>query len=104
MGAIDQSEIELSITEVVQKWLERTPGLEFEGFNFWGKYQKAVNKLLDDQRKLAEVCLTIKLQNSNFIANFRVKNRKDCEIIVCPIWIRGRKYTSQYLIQKCTQL
>lgn len=70
MSAIGQSENQLSLTEVVQKWLERTPGLELDGFNFWGKYQKAVNKLLDDQRKLAEVRLTTK-KNSNPLNSYK---------------------------------
>lgn len=55
MKAIEKSEIEPSLTELVQRWLERTPGLELEGFNFWGKYQKAVNVLLQEQTDLAQV-------------------------------------------------
>lgn len=55
MKAIEQSEQEPSLTELVQRWLERTPGLELDGFNFWGKYQNAVQKLLDEQIMSAEV-------------------------------------------------
>jgi tryptophan 2,3-dioxygenase len=40
---------------LVQQWLERTPGLEADGFNFWGKYKQAVENLLAKQRKTAEV-------------------------------------------------
>jgi tryptophan 2,3-dioxygenase len=40
---------------LVQQWLERTPGLEADGFNFWGKYKQAVETLLTNQRKTAEV-------------------------------------------------
>ncbi|KAJ8922756.1 hypothetical protein NQ315_007791 [Exocentrus adspersus] len=50
---IDKSETEPSLTDLVQRWLERTPGLELEGFNFWGKYQSAVEVLLEQQRDLA---------------------------------------------------
>lgn len=57
MTALETSEKEPSLTDLVQSWLERTPGLELEGFNFWGKYQKAVNVLLEDQTKLAMVML-----------------------------------------------
>jgi tryptophan 2,3-dioxygenase len=35
--------------------LERTPGLEADGFNFWGKYKQAVETLLAKQRRAAEV-------------------------------------------------
>lgn len=45
--------------ELIEKWLERTPGLELQGFNFWGKYQNVVTKLLKDQKELAEVCISI---------------------------------------------
>ncbi|CAH0560366.1 unnamed protein product [Brassicogethes aeneus] len=54
MKAIESSESEPSLTDLVQSWLERTPGLEMEGFNFWGKYQDAVEVLLNEQKQLAE--------------------------------------------------
>lgn len=59
MSAIDISEKEPALTDLVQRWLERTPGLELEGFNFWGKYQKAVNVLLQEQIESAQVTTTL---------------------------------------------
>ena len=53
--AIENSEIEPPLAQLVQRWLERTPGLEADGFNFWGKYKQAVEDLLSKQRKSAEV-------------------------------------------------
>ncbi|VEN49279.1 unnamed protein product [Callosobruchus maculatus] len=50
---IESSEKEASLADVVQKWLERTPGLEHEGFNFWGKYKKAVEVLFNEQKVIA---------------------------------------------------
>lgn len=55
MNAIAKSEVEPSLNELVQRWLERTPGLEMEGFNFWGKYQSVVNDMLSEQQRNAEV-------------------------------------------------
>ncbi|XP_049790932.1 tryptophan 2,3-dioxygenase [Schistocerca nitens] len=52
--AIEKSEKEPSLAQLVQRWLERTPGLEAEGFNFWGKYRRTVEILLEQQRKAAE--------------------------------------------------
>ncbi|XP_023229435.1 tryptophan 2,3-dioxygenase-like isoform X1 [Centruroides sculpturatus] len=52
--AVKKSENELSLCDLVQRWLERTPGLEVNGFNFWGKYQKVVDILLENMRKNAE--------------------------------------------------
>lgn len=49
MKAIERSESEPALIDLMQGWLERTPGLENEGFNFWGKFQDAVNKMFDEQ-------------------------------------------------------
>lgn len=38
-----------------QKWLERTPGLEDDGFNFWGKLQKNIEEGLRLQKVKLEV-------------------------------------------------
>lgn len=40
---IIDSETEPSLCDLVQKWLERTPGLEEDGFNFWKKFQDNVS-------------------------------------------------------------
>merc|ERR1712117_724093 len=40
------SESEPSLSECIQFWLERTPGLEEDGFNFAAKFKKAVDGLL----------------------------------------------------------
>ncbi|XP_050295282.1 tryptophan 2,3-dioxygenase [Anthonomus grandis grandis] len=50
---IKRSESEPSLALLVERWLERTPGLEVEGFNFWGKYEKAVNLLLEKEKQIA---------------------------------------------------
>lgn len=46
---------EPSLSDLVQNWLERTPGLEVEGFNFWDKFQKSVEVLLSDEENEARV-------------------------------------------------
>lgn len=52
---IESSETEPSLSDLVQRWLERTPGLELDGFNFWGKFYESVHKLLDSELKAASV-------------------------------------------------
>lgn len=37
-----------SLFDAVEKWLERTPFLQAENFNFWETYQKAVNGMFQD--------------------------------------------------------
>lgn len=49
------SETEPSLCDLVQKWLERTPGLEADGFNFWQKFKDNVNDLLDREEEKANV-------------------------------------------------
>lgn len=51
---IEESEATPSLLVLVQEWLERTPGLEENGFNFWGKYRKSVEAMLDIARAEAE--------------------------------------------------
>ncbi|KAH8284434.1 hypothetical protein KR018_012064, partial [Drosophila ironensis] len=49
INAIRNSEMEPSLLELVQRWLERTPGLEESGFNFWAKFQQSVDNFLESQ-------------------------------------------------------
>lgn len=55
INLLSASETEPSLSDLVQKWLERTPGLEKNGFNFWEKFQCSVNSLLDELEKKAKV-------------------------------------------------
>lgn len=63
-GAIERigtTETEPSLADLVQKWLERTPGLEQDGFNFWGKFQESVEQLLAEQEASAMVRALLKV-------------------------------------------
>ncbi|KAJ6668725.1 hypothetical protein lerEdw1_012208 [Lerista edwardsae] len=44
-----KSEQEPTLLQLVEAWLERTPGLEPEGFNFWGKFEANVLKGLEEE-------------------------------------------------------
>lgn len=46
-----KSEEEESLLTLVEKWLERTPGLEEGGFNFWQKFNRGVESLLEDIKR-----------------------------------------------------
>jgi len=47
---------------MLQRWLERTPGLSDSYFNFWQKYKDAVKRWLDDVYLApAQVCRTLTL-------------------------------------------
>ncbi|KAL3188702.1 hypothetical protein MRX96_022498 [Rhipicephalus microplus] len=51
---IQESEKELTLLQLVERWLERTPGLEPHGFNFWEKYQNVVKRMLDQMEEDAK--------------------------------------------------
>ncbi|CAM9439124.1 tryptophan 2,3-dioxygenase [Lampetra fluviatilis] len=53
------SEIEPTLLQLVQEWLERTPGLEAGGFNFWEKLKKSVSERLEE-----EVCKAKLMENA----------------------------------------
>jgi len=39
---------EASLFDSIEKWLERTPFLQGENFNFWDSYKQAVNRMFND--------------------------------------------------------
>lgn len=55
VAELQRSETEPSLCDLVQRWLERTPGLEEHSFNFWLQYQRTVQALLSEQMREAEV-------------------------------------------------
>ncbi|GBP17810.1 Tryptophan 2,3-dioxygenase [Eumeta japonica] len=46
MDALLKSEREPALLALVERWLERTPGLDEHGFNFWGKFKSAVDGMI----------------------------------------------------------
>ena len=49
---VERSENESSLFELVENWLERTPFLSFEGFDFWEQYSDAVRSMLNNEREV----------------------------------------------------
>lgn len=72
--ALQKSEQDPSLSALVQRWLERTPGLENDGFNFWGKFQEKVEELLNEKEDQA------KNEPTEFVRNYRlmdIQKRRD---------------------------
>ncbi|XP_067825783.1 tryptophan 2,3-dioxygenase-like [Heptranchias perlo] len=44
-----RSELEPTLLQLVEQWLERTPGLEPNGFDFWGKLKTNIERGLRDE-------------------------------------------------------
>ncbi|XP_042563946.1 tryptophan 2,3-dioxygenase A isoform X2 [Clupea harengus] len=49
-----ESEQEPSLIQLVEQWLARTPGLEENGFNFWGKLEVNITKALKMEKEKLE--------------------------------------------------
>ena len=49
---VERSENESSLFELLENWLERTPFLSFEGFDFWEQYSDAVRSMLNNEREV----------------------------------------------------
>lgn len=49
---VEHAEAQPSLFDFVQKWLERTPFVEFGSFDFWSAYRVAVDEMLEDDRGL----------------------------------------------------
>ncbi len=47
---LKQSEEQISLFRLIEKWLERTPFLSFDGFNFWDQYSQAVFSMLRQEK------------------------------------------------------
>ncbi len=48
---VREAESTPSIFSLLERWLERTPFLEFQGFNFWSHYRKAVDDMLNTDKQ-----------------------------------------------------
>lgn len=55
LDELKKSERDPSLSECVQMWLERTPGLEEDGFNFRSKFKAAVEAILKRDHEEIEV-------------------------------------------------
>ncbi|NXF17647.1 T23O dioxygenase, partial [Rhodinocichla rosea] len=49
-----QSEQEPTLLQLVEAWLERTPGLDSEEFDFWGQFEENVLKGLEEEYSLIQ--------------------------------------------------
>jgi tryptophan 2,3-dioxygenase len=51
---IQQTEDEPSLFQLIERWLERTPFLNFQGFNFWAAYRAAVTQMFQNDREVIQ--------------------------------------------------
>jgi tryptophan 2,3-dioxygenase len=51
---LEASEEEPSLFDLIERWLARTPFLRFGAFDFWHEYHRAVERMLQGDRRLIE--------------------------------------------------
>ena len=74
---LEKSEASSSLFELVERWLERTPFLIFEDFNFWEQYRLAVDAMLASDRKI----ILENDEHSNKEKTTHLKEYKNTEIM-----------------------
>lgn len=78
----------ISLFEMVEKWLERTPFIKFSGFNFWETYKDTVEDMLENERQIIHNNPTLSdrkkeiqlLHNSKTLEHFEALFNKDKHI------------------------
>ena len=73
---VTKSETSRSIFTLVEQWLERTPFLVFDDFNFWDQYQNAVERMVKSDREIinANKQLTDS-EKSNYLQQYNVTEK-----------------------------
>jgi len=74
LAALEASEDEPGLSDVVQRWLERTPGLTGD-FNFAVKYKEAIDKILVESLELIEAEDNIAMK-THLMSNYRKKKEQ----------------------------
>ena len=46
IARVKRSESEPSLLDLIESWLERTPGLEEDGFHFWSRYRSVIEAMM----------------------------------------------------------
>jgi len=72
---IKASEAEHSLSYCVQRWLERTPGLNEEGFNFPQKFKEAVEAIFDKEWQRVQATQN-EIQKAYLATNFQRKKEQ----------------------------
>ncbi|KAG1681408.1 Tryptophan 2,3-dioxygenase [Nymphon striatum] len=74
-NGVKKSEQEMSLFQHIEKWLERTPGLEEDGFNFWAKFKNSVECKMRD-----EVARIEQLENKTLRETLHISVKKNKQL------------------------
>ena len=69
---VKKSENSQSLFDLIEHWLERTPFLEFDDFNFWEQYRNSVGKMISNDKKIIETNETLpNSEKQNYLKQYR---------------------------------
>ena len=76
LSEVTKSETSRSIFTLVEQWLERTPFLVFDEFNFWDQYQKAVERMVKSDREIINTNKQLTdSEKSNYLQQYNVTEK-----------------------------
>ncbi|XP_057291950.1 tryptophan 2,3-dioxygenase-like [Hydractinia symbiolongicarpus] len=97
-----RSEEEQSIFDVVEAWLERTPGLVNEHFNFWKEFTTNCNRWFDDQKQKAEKEINLGKKEAMLLETRKIQEDFD-SILIRENYDNLRKNGQRHLSWKALQ-
>tara|TARA_Y100001970_G_C14200203_1_gene840657 strand:+ start:476 stop:1585 length:1110 start_codon:yes stop_codon:yes gene_type:complete len=72
LDIVKKSEDSKSLFDLVEQWLERTPFLKLDNFNFWDQYRIAVEKMILNDKKIIEMNEKLPdIEKQNYFKQYR---------------------------------
>ena len=73
---VEESEQSLSLFDLIEQWLERTPFLVFEEFDFWDQYREAVNKMIKKDKNVIKMNEKLpKDEKANYLRQYKATEK-----------------------------
>ena len=61
---------------MVEQWLERTPFLDFDNYNFWDQYKIAVEKMISNDKSIIEMNENLsELEKENYFKQYKITEK-----------------------------
>ena len=76
LDKVKKSEDSKSLFDLVEEWLERTPFLDFDNFNFWDQYKIAVEKMISNDKSIIEMNENLsELEKENYFKQYKITEK-----------------------------
>ena len=76
LNKVKKSEDSKSLFDLVEEWLERTPFLDFDNYNFWDQYKIAVEKMISNDKSIIEMNENLsELEKENYFKQYKITEK-----------------------------